>query len=907
MVGDPFVEQLTRLCREHPVTPKWVILPALGIGWTLGERLLHEGCNWLNLRFTTPFQLALESCAPDLLARGLQPCPDGLGPPLLQRLLFQQQTGYFGSLALQPGMARALWDTLQEFRMAGLRAEDLLRLNSTPKRDDLHWLFQAYEKHLSDARWADRADVFDQVQTVHAIDPEDLVLCFPYCNWSPCENEFLSHLPGRRVTPEATDTKPPRGWPERIERPVQARKPQLFCALRRHDELDEVVKRILDQQLPLDEIEICALPEEASLIRERLAQAGMDATFEAGLPVASSRPGQAVNAILDWVEHGYTAFHLRELLLSDLIRARPNSFTAARLLHSARIGWGRHSYILRLRTLQAVYTQKQLPEAQEQCEQLIQWLSEQWLRLPEGDVSPAQWIQGLRSLIEADFLPRDGEAPARDGILRALAELAHLPGERWAESRLIHHVRQRVSALHSGATRPQAGKVHVTRPSTLGLSGRSHVFVVGLEEGRWLTRQPQDCILNDEERSRLHDGLRLSRDLPDYVQFQLRERMATVSGTLTLSYAVRDHTGEQHQVPSWIYVEAASHQLPPPVSRKQRSPLTVEALQRLHPHLHRGRLAWENRLASTVSDWDGYVPEAAGLWDPRNTNTPVSVSRLTALATCPYQVFLEHGLKVPKGFPRLPDADVWLDPLARGLLLHDVFATYYRERCAPEEMVSVLHRHLAELKSTFPPPSPVHEAEEVAELERDVAHFLKLENAAGARQPVSLEMPFGASEPVWFELDDGSSVPLTGRIDRVDQLADGLGVVDYKTGKSLWTASDALYDRGRLLQHGLYAVVAQHLLGPVVQSSYYFVVPGVARVWWHFSPPDRQHLGRIVRHILEPLATGLFVHTHERSDDCRFCDYRAACVSQPEAGTREKLGCTSNELLASRRNLLAER
>ena len=70
-MSDPFVEQLAQLARTHPTANKWVLVPHHELGWMLGERLLLQGCNWINLRFITPFQLALEAAAPELLAQGL--------------------------------------------------------------------------------------------------------------------------------------------------------------------------------------------------------------------------------------------------------------------------------------------------------------------------------------------------------------------------------------------------------------------------------------------------------------------------------------------------------------------------------------------------------------------------------------------------------------------------------------------------------------------------------------------------------------------------------------------------------------------------------------------------------------------------------------------------------------------
>src|SRR5213078_2331019 len=106
---------------------KWLFVPTHGIGRMLGDRLALEGTNWLNLRFVTPLDIALRMGAPFLVERGIDPSEEGLGPALMMRLLLELPAdgGYFRPLADQPTMAQALWTTVRELRMAGVRSGDL--------------------------------------------------------------------------------------------------------------------------------------------------------------------------------------------------------------------------------------------------------------------------------------------------------------------------------------------------------------------------------------------------------------------------------------------------------------------------------------------------------------------------------------------------------------------------------------------------------------------------------------------------------------------------------------------------------------------------------------------------------------------------------------------------------------
>ena len=68
---DPFVEGLARICRAEPAAEKWVLLPSISVGLTVGERLARAGRPWINLRFQPPAQVAEGLAGPRLVALGV--------------------------------------------------------------------------------------------------------------------------------------------------------------------------------------------------------------------------------------------------------------------------------------------------------------------------------------------------------------------------------------------------------------------------------------------------------------------------------------------------------------------------------------------------------------------------------------------------------------------------------------------------------------------------------------------------------------------------------------------------------------------------------------------------------------------------------------------------------------------
>jgi hypothetical protein len=288
---DPFVLQLSELCRAHVTRSKWVFVSTHAIGRTIGERIALGGTNWLNLRFVTPLDIALRMGAPFLVERGIDPSEEGLGPALMMRLLLGMPAdrGYFRPLADQPTMAQALWTTIRELRMAGVKSADLRpdAFESKAKHDELVALLAAYERFLDANARGDMAGVYEEALK-HPdwcpIQPEDCWTELPDAVWAPVQRRLRDAMPGEHMLPRALSIPGaaiPRRFGEAAVTRVEPEPPkaplaflltappdlppdtvQLFHAGGREAEIEEVFRRILASGASLDEVEIACGSDE---------------------------------------------------------------------------------------------------------------------------------------------------------------------------------------------------------------------------------------------------------------------------------------------------------------------------------------------------------------------------------------------------------------------------------------------------------------------------------------------------------------------------------------------------------------------------------------------------------------------------------------------------------------------
>ncbi len=446
-----FVAQLAGLTRSHSYQNKWVLVPSQEVGWTLAERLLLEGHNWVNFRFQTPLQLALEAAGPAFWSQGIEACPAGLGPGCLHGLAEHP----YSQLMAQPGMDQELWSRLRSCRLEG---ESWEPFNSR------------FEALLRERGWADEAMVFNS-QASTRVGPDDVVAIFPDYPWPASVRSFLERLPGHRPAPQRVEA----AWTK-----------EFFCAGRRDLEFEEVIARL---QGPIDRVEVSIAREDASLVHDLLCQYQVPASFACGLPLLLSRPGQALRDFLSWLCEGVSGYGFRELLMSNLIVAPPSSWVAARLLAAAGVRWGRTDYSARLEVLENRCLSQQKGDWQQlqagEARQLRAWFERLFERFPvnpDGTIPLTNWVDGLAYCVRELLDGHDAEAS--QVLLEILEDFAEIPGQAWPLSQFRHHLQMRLERRSWSASRPRPGHLHVTTWEWMGLSGRPIVFLTGQEESQ---------------------------------------------------------------------------------------------------------------------------------------------------------------------------------------------------------------------------------------------------------------------------------------------------------------------------------------------------------------------------------------------------------------------------------------
>lgn len=551
---------------------------------------------------------------------------------------------------------------------------------------------------------------------------------------------------------------------------------------------------------------------------------------------------------------------------------------------------------------------------------------------------------------------------AATALREYVSELTALGSFSCALSESLRFIRERVQSLYVAPERPRPGHLYACSLSQSGYAGRNYLFVVGLEEGRVFSSSTEDAILLDIERGAVSSDLRLSTDRIDEAVYVVLARLAASAALATFSYSCRDTREFRETYASWLMLQAFRLQkrdaalsyndmkaaLGEPKSAVPDDRQTalsmdgwwlrsvggagdegIKALGSVFTPVVHGRAAESMRQSGEFTEFDGYVVDAGSALDPCAPVTVYSVTELEKAAECPFRFFLKRGLGVRPVDERERDKDIWLDPLIRGSELHDLYAVLLR-RARDEDrrpnkkdgiwLIALAHERLRKLNEEMPAATAEIRERESKDFLADVELFLQAESGDSVSTPIGFEVSFGRplddddgeslarSDAVGIDLCKGITLRIAGRIDRIDKVgAASFEVIDYKTGgfwRDKWQGS---FNGGRRLQHALYGLAAVELLrarytNPKVTAGVYYFPSHKGHQERVIIPaPTKGAIASVLGDLRDLIIKGQFIRTPDQND-CRFCNYAAACGGDVNRQAEEKL---QDPKLGSYRRLVA--
>ncbi len=582
------IEQLQEFCRKNPVGRKLLVVPSKQAGYNLTTALARHGVRWVNLHVETSLSLAEWYAAPVLDEQAQRLSADGAAF-LVHRILSSTLEGadatddFRGSLAVSPGLVRAIAHTISDLRLADVPSARLAKSGiGRAKARFLAEVYQSYERSIARDRQYDSADVYrvaiEQLKSqgcrfdaVAVLDEVEIpFLPFRFLDLMHDTSGEFSRIgrddfqvdPPRHVVasrfedisvPTRTETVHPAGQ-IRIRRlePADSSLVQLRDAVGSDAEVRGVFREIRSLNVSLDSVEIAYTSKPyLTLIANNAFSMGLPVTLSEGLPIRIGRCGQAVIGFYRWIAEGLDAGGLSHLLRSRLVRLpwpdgqspKPRRCEIAETLDVRKAGRGRdeilNAFARQRRQIEAEEASgfgrdsdrkiERLTVGREAVEQLLELVPE------SGDSTAAELAQsGLRFLGDYFRPTSEIEAQMLESILDRLRAISEMEISGPTDS-LASLMQQLLESHHSAASVAREGHLYVVPVERAGYSGRPNTFVVGLDEGSFPGAGMESPVLLDDERAKISPRLPDGRSRPAERTWHLLRMLGTLEGPVTLT------------------------------------------------------------------------------------------------------------------------------------------------------------------------------------------------------------------------------------------------------------------------------------------------------------------------------------------------------------------------------------
>lgn len=578
------VNVLQEICHSFPTKRKIIIVDSYSIGEDILDAYIKKGKQAINLTYRTIRDLAMEYL--ELSAK--EPCQfldSTLGVhftyQILKKLKEKGEFSYFNDLEITPAFSHAIFQTIQNLRLAGvtsssLKVGDFLSPN---KGEDLIKILFGFEELFTKMNLLDDAAIYQQALEVTLSKSSSIYVLQSNITLSPLEEKFLERLlttplyklPLEQVhgviIPERSSLRsiswgkanPLSFLYQQKDRVVEMDNLSVFSAKTAEMEVKNVLLEIITKQTKLDDAVVYYTNSDpyVMLFYHFYEKSVVPITFGEGIPLSISRPGLLVAGLIKWVQSNYQVPVFLDILnegLLELAEDAPSRTRIAKLLRNAQIGWTMERYDLQmekeLNRLREKINETQDMQLIEAYEKNIHELS--WLKL---------WFKRLFSLLPVSNRIMDYQAllkgivalltkhcqinsaldqMAKTSLLEEMNKLIPHSDEVLTSYDAFEKVKDLLYSLKINKSRPKPGHLHIASYQNGIYHNRPTVFVVGLDNRKFPGESMEDPLLLDKERIRLHSQLPLLSERGSEKVYAMLQLLAHNEGTVTVSYATFD-------------------------------------------------------------------------------------------------------------------------------------------------------------------------------------------------------------------------------------------------------------------------------------------------------------------------------------------------------------------------------
>jgi len=521
------IQAILEIVRNNVTREKTLLCPDQASAKFIQRQLLRHEKGLINLHFEGVAACIGRSLGFFMIERRVKSLKPGEGLLILQEMV--DPDGYFAASREMPGFMQAMWQSVQQLRLAGIKPEQLTPeiLGNDRKAAELGELLRKFSDYLKANALFDYPRLLEECLFQKAMAGKGHLILLPgNLPLMPIERQVLEQAGDQLVllpwsAPE--DIHLPASWRGEKRRAAFSGKAtaclpdnaelQMFAATEPQAEIREIIRQIRASGLPFEQVAIA--PADAAgypgLLTANLGIAGIPHAVSLSYRSEEFKPGRLAMNLCCWASDGFPADGLIAMLSQGDMRLFPpltkkeaaagkrsiSSQQIIRMLREAHIRGGRDGYEKSLLAVGDDAARRGKPEILKRSRRVAKAIQSLISRFPEN-IAPGAMAMNLHQLLRK-FTRISGEDDARR-LARVKRRLEEYRNTQAAEMPLGRAMWWLLLILGlDSETEPfkPDGRVLITTPEAAALSRRRLLFFPGMSHSAVPGNSGTDPVVPD--------------------------------------------------------------------------------------------------------------------------------------------------------------------------------------------------------------------------------------------------------------------------------------------------------------------------------------------------------------------------------------------------------------------------
>lgn len=527
------IQAILDIVRNNVTREKTLLCPDQASAKFIQRQLLRHEKGLINLHFEGVAACIGRSLGFFMIERRAKGLKPGEGLLILQEMV--DPDGYFAASREMPGFMQAMWQSVQELRLAGIKPEQLTPaiLGNDRKAAELGELLRKFSDYLKANALFDYPRILEECLFQKAMAGKGHLILLPgNLPLMPIERQVLEQAGDQLVllpwsAPE--DIHLPASWRSEKRRVAFSGKAtaclpdnaelQLFAATEPQAEIREIIRQIRASGLPFEQVAIAPADSAgySGLLTANLGIAGIPHAVSLSCRSEEFKPGRLAMNLCRWASDGFPADGLIAMLSQGDMRLFPpltkkeaaagkrqvSSQQIIKMLRESHIYGGRDGYEKSLLAVGDEAASRGHPEILKRCRRVAKAIQCLIDSFPEK-IAPGAMAMNLHLLLKK-FTRISGEDDARRlaRVKRRLEEYRNTQAAEMPLGRVMWWLLLILGLDSETEPFKPDGRVLVTSPEAAVLSQRRLLFFPGMSHSAVPGSAGTDPVVPDFSRKLL--------------------------------------------------------------------------------------------------------------------------------------------------------------------------------------------------------------------------------------------------------------------------------------------------------------------------------------------------------------------------------------------------------------------